>query len=96
MFEHSTGRHLCRNDHSMSNDLNIIATFSNSNISDDGKKLASIGLDDNHCLVVWDWRKGEKLASTRFHQHLFIILTDLPMSQGSPRQNFRDKVGSTQ
>jgi WD40 repeat protein len=31
----------------------------------DGKKLASIGLDDNHTLVVWDWKKGEKLATTR-------------------------------
>ena len=32
----------------------------------DGKRLASVGLDDNHCVVVWDWRKGEKLATTRF------------------------------
>ena len=31
----------------------------------DGKKLASIGLDDNHTLVVWDWKKGEKMATTR-------------------------------
>ena len=31
----------------------------------DGKKLASVGLDDNHSIVVWDWRKGEKLAVTR-------------------------------
>jgi hypothetical protein len=31
----------------------------------DGKKLASVGLDDNHLIVVWDWKKGEKLASTR-------------------------------
>ena len=34
--------------------------------SGDGKKLASVGLDDNHCIVVWDWRKGEKLATTRY------------------------------
>lgn len=33
--------------------------------SGDGKKLASVGLDDNHVIVVWDWRKGEKLATTR-------------------------------
>ena len=32
----------------------------------DGKRLASVGLDDNHCVVVWDWRKGEKLATTRY------------------------------
>lgn len=31
----------------------------------DGKKLASVGLDDNHMIVVWDWKKGEKLATTR-------------------------------
>jgi microtubule-associated protein-like 6 len=33
--------------------------------SSDGKKLASVGLDDNHSICVWDWKKGEKLASTR-------------------------------
>lgn len=32
----------------------------------DGKKLASVGLDDEHSIVVWDWRKGEKLATTRY------------------------------
>jgi hypothetical protein len=26
----------------------------------------SVGLDDNHSIVVWDWRKGEKLATTRY------------------------------
>eukprot|EP00795_Rhopilema_esculentum_P003114 gene3114-1413_t len=36
--------------------------------SADGKRLASVGLDDNHCVVVWDWRKGEKLATTRGHK----------------------------
>eukprot|EP00794_Sanderia_malayensis_P020047 gene20047-22014_t len=36
--------------------------------SPDGRKLASVGLDDNHCIVVWDWRKGEKLATTRGHK----------------------------
>lgn len=33
--------------------------------SSDGKKLASVGLDDNHTICVWDWKKGEKLATTR-------------------------------
>lgn len=33
--------------------------------SSDGKRLATVGLDDNHLIVVWDWRKGEKLATTR-------------------------------
>ena len=35
-------------------------------IAADGKRIASVGLDDNHCIIVWDWRKGEKLATTRF------------------------------
>ena len=29
--------------------------------------LASVGLDDNHSLNVWDWRKGKVVASTRGH-----------------------------
>ncbi|KAG8123066.1 hypothetical protein E2320_018466, partial [Naja naja] len=32
--------------------------------SADGKCLASIGLDDNHTIVLWDWKKGEKMAVT--------------------------------
>ena len=31
----------------------------------DGKLLASVGLDDNHTIVIWGWRKGEKLSSVR-------------------------------
>ena len=33
--------------------------------SNDGKMLASVGLDDNHTIVVWGWRKGEKIACVR-------------------------------
>ena len=40
----------------------------------DGKKLASVGLDDDHCIVVWDWKKGEKLASTRGHKDKIFLL----------------------
>lgn len=36
--------------------------------SADGKKLGSVGLDENHCIVIWDWRRGEKLATTRAHK----------------------------
>ena len=32
----------------------------------DGKKLVSVGLDDHHTVVVWDWRRGEKLATARY------------------------------
>lgn len=31
----------------------------------DGKRLASIGIDDNHTIVLWDWKKGEKLSAVR-------------------------------
>jgi WD40 repeat protein len=37
-------------------------------IADDGKKLASVGLDDYHMICVWNWRKGEVLATTRGSQ----------------------------
>ncbi|XP_063080185.1 echinoderm microtubule-associated protein-like 5 [Engraulis encrasicolus] len=33
--------------------------------SADGKRLVSVGLDDHHTIVLWDWRKGEKLATMR-------------------------------
>ncbi len=29
--------------------------------------LASVGMDDQHTLVVWDWRKGKPLSTTRGH-----------------------------
>ena len=32
----------------------------------DGNMLADVGMDDDHCICVWDWRKQEKIASTRF------------------------------
>ena len=30
--------------------------------------LASIGLDDDHSLVIWDWGKEEALINTRCHK----------------------------
>ncbi|KAK1171259.1 echinoderm microtubule-associated protein-like 6 isoform X3 [Acipenser oxyrinchus oxyrinchus] len=42
--------------------------------SADGKSLVSIGIDDNHSIVVWDWKKGEKLATARGHKDkLFVV-----------------------
>ncbi|KAI1886389.1 hypothetical protein AGOR_G00213510 [Albula goreensis] len=42
--------------------------------SADGKSLVSVGIDDNHCIVVWDWKKGEKLATARGHKDkLFVV-----------------------
>ncbi|GAB5573088.1 echinoderm microtubule-associated protein-like 5 isoform X3 [Prionailurus iriomotensis] len=33
--------------------------------SADGKRLASVGIDDSHTIVLWDWKKGEKLSVAR-------------------------------
>ncbi|XP_066956728.1 echinoderm microtubule-associated protein-like 6 isoform X2 [Macrobrachium rosenbergii] len=33
--------------------------------SADGERVASLGLDDHHTLIVWNWKKGYKLASAR-------------------------------
>ena len=32
----------------------------------DGEKLADVGLDDDHCICIWNWKKEEKLATTRY------------------------------
>lgn len=42
----------------------------------DGKRLASVGLDDNHTVVLWDWRKGEKLSAMRLVQLHYSVHTD--------------------
>ena len=47
----------------------------------DGKFLASVGLDDNHCIVVWKWRRGEKLATTRGHKDKIFMLCWNPLAQ---------------
>ncbi|XP_029642851.1 echinoderm microtubule-associated protein-like 6 [Octopus sinensis] len=40
----------------------------------DGKKLASVGLDDDHTIVVWDWKRGEKLATAKgYKDKVFVI-----------------------
>lgn len=32
----------------------------------DGKSLVSVGIDEEHSIVIWDWKKGEKLAKARY------------------------------
>ncbi|CAH1792746.1 unnamed protein product [Owenia fusiformis] len=49
--------------------------------SADGKRLASVGLDDNHTIVVWDWKKGEKLATTRGHKDKIFVIKWNPHEQ---------------
>ncbi|KAF7251683.1 Echinoderm microtubule-associated protein-like 5, partial [Varanus komodoensis] len=40
----------------------------------DGKRLASVGIDDNHTIVLWDWRKGEKLSAVRgSKEKIFVV-----------------------
>ncbi|XP_071235743.1 echinoderm microtubule-associated protein-like 6 isoform X1 [Salvelinus alpinus] len=42
--------------------------------SADGKSLVSVGIDDHHSIILWDWRKGEKLATARGHKDkLFVV-----------------------
>ncbi|CAF1944366.1 unnamed protein product [Rotaria magnacalcarata] len=42
--------------------------------SRNGKWLASVGLDDYRTIVIWDWKKGEKLASQRGHNDKIFCL----------------------
>ncbi|XP_065069605.1 echinoderm microtubule-associated protein-like 6 [Rhopilema esculentum] len=42
--------------------------------SGDGNMLADVGMDDDHCICVWDWRKQEKIASTRGHKDVIYNL----------------------
>ena len=47
----------------------------------DGKKLASVGLDDDHSIVVWNWKKGEKLATTRGHKDKIFMIRWNPFDE---------------
>lgn len=40
----------------------------------DGRRLVSIGLDDNHTIVLWDWRKGETLSAMRLVCFRYITM----------------------
>jgi len=42
------------------------------NNTENGKWLASVGLDDYRTIVIWDWKKGEKLGSQRFFYNFHI------------------------
>ncbi|XP_051829524.1 echinoderm microtubule-associated protein-like 6 [Antechinus flavipes] len=42
--------------------------------SADGKCLVSVGLDDFHSIVYWDWKKGEKIATTRGHKEKIFVV----------------------
>ncbi|KAH0503438.1 Echinoderm microtubule-associated protein-like 6 [Microtus ochrogaster] len=42
--------------------------------SADGKCLVSVGLDDFHSVVFWDWKKGDKIATTRGHKDKIFVV----------------------
>jgi hypothetical protein len=43
----------------------------------DGKSLVSVGIDEGHSIVLWDWKKGEKLAKARYIMH--SVKQDIPI-----------------
>ncbi|XP_037543112.1 echinoderm microtubule-associated protein-like 6 isoform X2 [Nematolebias whitei] len=47
--------------------------------SADGKSLVSVGVDDGHSIVVWDWKRGEKLATARGHKEKIFVVKCNPM-----------------
>nr|XP_040055346.1 echinoderm microtubule-associated protein-like 5 isoform X5 [Gasterosteus aculeatus aculeatus] len=67
--------------------------------SADGKRLASVGLDDNHTIVLWDWRKGEKLSTMRGSKDkIFVVkmnpyLPDKLITAGVKHMKFWHKAG---
>ncbi|KAM4607535.1 echinoderm microtubule-associated protein-like 6 isoform 3-T3 [Polymixia lowei] len=47
--------------------------------SADGKSLVSVAIDDNHSIVIWDWKRGEKLATARGHKDKLFVVKCNPM-----------------
>ena len=39
---------------------------------DGGRRLAAVSLDEHHTVHIWDWKKGERLASARLVAVLFL------------------------
>uniref|UniRef100_A0A8C1K429 EMAP like 6 n=1 Tax=Cyprinus carpio TaxID=7962 RepID=A0A8C1K429_CYPCA len=44
----------------------------------DGKSLVSVGIDEDHSIVIWDWKKGEKLAKSRGHKDKIFVVKGNP------------------
>lgn len=42
--------------------------------SRDGRRIASVGVDNEHCIVVWDWSKGTLLATARGHKDKIFVV----------------------
>ncbi|XP_014802496.1 PREDICTED: echinoderm microtubule-associated protein-like 5 [Calidris pugnax] len=67
--------------------------------SADGKRLASVGIDDNHTIVLWDWKKGEKLSAVRGSKDkIFVVkinpyLPDKLITVGIKHMKFWRRAG---
>uniref|UniRef100_A0A3B3BP15 EML-like first beta-propeller domain-containing protein n=1 Tax=Oryzias melastigma TaxID=30732 RepID=A0A3B3BP15_ORYME len=46
--------------------------------SADGKSLISVGIDESHSIVIWDWKKGERLAKARGHKEKIFVVKSNP------------------
>ena len=46
--------------------------------SKDGDKLFSVGLDDDHSIACWDWKKGAKIADSKGDKSLIIAIKVSP------------------
>uniref|UniRef100_A0A3P8TGD9 EMAP like 6 n=1 Tax=Amphiprion percula TaxID=161767 RepID=A0A3P8TGD9_AMPPE len=44
----------------------------------DGKSLISVGIDEFHSIVIWDWKKGERLAKARGHKEKIFVVKSNP------------------
>lgn len=47
----------------------------------DGKHLASVGLDNDHSICLWDWRSGTPLATTRGHKDKIFEIRFNPLAK---------------
>ena len=45
----------------------------------DGKRLLSVGLSDNHCVAVWDWRRGECVSQVNGSKDKVFCVLSNPM-----------------
>lgn len=56
--------------------LSVTCVSVSLSVSADGKSLLSVGIDEFHSIVIWDWKKGERLAKARYtrlsHSYLQI------------------------
>jgi WD40 repeat protein len=67
--------------------------------SADGKRLASVGLDDDHSIVLWDWKAGTLLAQTRGHKDKIFCIkwsptADLLVTAGIKHLKFWTPAGA--